>query len=112
VGGTLGVAVIGSVFGSVYSGALAGKPGWGKLPAEALNKAEDGIGLAFGVAQGLGKTVSQSESETLLAGAIDSFMNGLHAGCAVAAGVTILGAILAAVFLPAQPNAAQVGALV
>jgi EmrB/QacA subfamily drug resistance transporter len=105
VGGTLGVAVIGSVFASVYSGALAGKPGWDKVPAVALTKAEDGIGLAFGVARGLGETMSKTESETLLAGAIDSFMNGLHAGCAVAAGVTILGAILAAVFLPAQPNA-------
>jgi EmrB/QacA subfamily drug resistance transporter len=107
VGGTLGVAVIGSVFASVYSGSLADKPGWSKVPAELLTKAEDGIGLAFGVVKGIGKSVGSVESETLTRGAIDSFINGLHAGCTVAAVVTLIGAILAAVFLPAQPNATQ-----
>jgi hypothetical protein len=104
VGGTLGVAVIGSVYASVYSGALANKPGWSTVPAELLAKAEDGIGLAFGVVQGIGGNVTAAQSQTLTAGAIDSFMNGLHAGCAVASGVTIVGALLAAVLLPAQPK--------
>ncbi len=107
VGGTLGVAVIGSVFASIYSGALGDKPGWDKLPEGLLTKAEDGIGLAFGVVQGVGDSVSATEAQTLTAGAIDSFMAGLHAGCAVAAAVTFLGALLATALLPAQPNAAQ-----
>jgi EmrB/QacA subfamily drug resistance transporter len=107
VGGTLGVAVIGSVFASVYSGALADKPGWSTVPTELLATAEDGIGLAFGVVQGIRETMTPTQSQSLTAGAIDSFMNGLHAGCAVAAVVTLLGAVLAAVFLPAQPHVAS-----
>jgi EmrB/QacA subfamily drug resistance transporter len=104
VGGTLGVAVIGSVFASVYSGALDNNPAWNRVPTALLAKAEDGIGLAFGVVQGVGNNVSLAESQALTAGAIDAFMSGLHSGCAVAAAVTLVGAFLAATFLPAQPS--------
>jgi EmrB/QacA subfamily drug resistance transporter len=103
IGGTLGVAVIGSVFATLYSGRLGDQAAWTKVPAELLRTAEDGIGLAFGVIQGVGTQVSAADAVALRSGAIDAFMSGLHAGCAVAAAVTLVGAVLAATFLPAQP---------
>ena len=88
VGGTLGVAVIGSVFASVYSSALVGKPGWDQVPPVALERAEDGIGLALGVVDAAAGQVGADTAAVLADGALQSFMDGLQAGCLVASGVT------------------------
>jgi EmrB/QacA subfamily drug resistance transporter len=106
IGGTLGVAVIGSVFATVYSGALSTKAGWGVLPADALARAEDGIGLAFGVADAASAQIGANGAATLVEGAVQSFMDGLQAGCLVASGVTLAGSLMAAVLLPARPGTA------
>jgi EmrB/QacA subfamily drug resistance transporter len=103
VGGTLGVAVIGSVFASVYSSALVGKPGWDQVPPEALERAEDGIGLALGVVDAAAGQVGADTAAVLADGALQSFMDGLQAGCLVASGVTLVGSLMALVLLPARP---------
>jgi EmrB/QacA subfamily drug resistance transporter len=99
-GGTLGVAVIGSVFASLYTGGLRLPPG---LPAPAAQAARESVGAAFIAAQrvadaGLGPAALQ-----LRAAASVAFFDGFAVGCLVAAGVAALGAIAAAVLLPAQP---------
>jgi MFS family permease len=54
--------------------------------------------LAAGLAVfGVGSAVAA------FAGSTDSFLEGLHVGCGVAAGVCIAGALLVAAFLPNQP---------
>lgn len=108
VGGTLGVAVIGSVFASVYSATLADRPGWDQVPPDALAMAEDGIGLAFGVVERAAGQAGADAATVLADGAVQSFMDGLHAGCFVAAGVTFVASILVLVFLPARPAVDQV----
>ena len=104
VGGTLGVAVIGSVFASMYASALSGEPAWGQVPADALARAEDGVGLAFGVIESASAQLAPGAAAALSDGAVRSFMDGLQAGCLVAAGVTLVGAVMAALLLPSRPR--------
>jgi hypothetical protein len=104
LGGTLGVAVIGSVFASLYAARLALPAG---LPARAAQAARESVGGAFIAARqvadaGLGPLAAQ-----LKATASAAFFDGFAAGCLVAAGVAAAGAIAAAVLLPAQPIAAH-----
>jgi EmrB/QacA subfamily drug resistance transporter len=95
LGGTLGVAVIGSVFASLYAagfdGATTGLP--------PLDSARESIGAAFGAAQQLGG----APGETLRQIASAGFYSGLEAGCLVAAGVCAVGCAAAAILLPARP---------
>lgn len=100
LGGTLGVAVIGSVFASLYGSRLALAGG---LPAEAAHAARESVGGAFIAAQrladaGLGPAAAQLQEAASIA-----FFDGFAVGCLVAAGVALVGAIAAAVLLPAQP---------
>ena len=99
LGGTLGVAVIGSVYASLYLAAF--KPAaTGGLPPQAVDRAEDSIGAALVTAARLGADGSQ-----LQAVATSGFFDGMQAGCLVAAAVCAAGAVFSAIVLPAQPEA-------
>ena len=108
LGGTLGVAVIGSVFASLYASRLtASLPA--QLPRALAHAAHASVGAAFAVAH----TLSAS-GRTVVGGGVhhaasDAFIHGLSAGCLVAGGVALAGAIMAAILLPAQPLAAPAG---
>jgi hypothetical protein len=87
-GGTLGVAIIGSVFTSIYAHHLAGTS-IAALPHHVVQAAKDSVGAAISVATGTpGATGHQ-----LIADVNGSFMSGLHVACLVAAGVCWLGAV-------------------
>ncbi len=109
LGSTLGVAIIGSVFASLYTGAFDGTA-TAALPPGTSDQAQASIGAAFSVAQGLSDNGAGAAASTLRDVASSGFFDGLQAGCLVAAGVCAAGAIFAAAVLPAQPEAA-VGAL-
>ena len=98
LGGTLGVAVLGSVFSSVYgprlADALAGLP----IPAPALQAARGSVGATLAVAQQAGPEGGQ----VIVNAARTAFVDGLGAASLVAAGVVFLGALLALVLLPAR----------
>ncbi len=104
LGGTLGVAVIGSVFASLYGAALSGAPVRG-LPGPAVAEARDSIGGALGAARQLAEGGAAGSAERLAQAASGGFFDGLQAGCLVAAGVCVVGALLCLVMLPAQPAA-------
>ena len=96
LGGTLGAAVIGSVFGSIYrAGIDAGGVG---VAAQTRETAAQSIGAALSAAGRMG-----ADGDPLLALAQTSFFDGFHAGCLVAAGVLATGAVFAALLLPARP---------
>lgn len=97
LGGTLGVAVIGSVFSSVYVGALATGEVFSRLPEEARELAGESVGAAAGVAGELGPL-----GPTFLLEVSDAFLAGLAVSCLVAAGVAGAGSVFAARFLPAR----------
>ena len=104
LGGTLGVAVIGSVFASLYSARLALPAG---LPAGAAQAARESVGGAFLAAQKVAAAGLDPLAAQLRATASAAFFDGFAAGCLVAGGVAAAGAIAAAVLLPAQPIAAH-----
>jgi EmrB/QacA subfamily drug resistance transporter len=106
LGGTLGVAVIGSVYASIYASRLtATLPA--RLPAGLAHVAHQSVGAALTVAS---RFVAGGEGA--LGGAVHdaasrAFIHGLSVGCLVAGGVAAAGAIIAAVLLPAQPPRAD-----
>jgi EmrB/QacA subfamily drug resistance transporter len=97
LGGTLGVAVIGSVFSSVYVNALADKPLFSTLPSEARAATEESVVAAARVASGLGGNSAQFFGEVS-----DAFLSGLSIACIVVAGVAAAGSLFAFRFLPAR----------
>ena len=98
VGGTLGVAVIGSVFASLYSSQVDRLPD--SVPDEVVRTAGESVGAAFTVAASL----PPGPAGLLRAAAEHGFFDGLAAGCLVASGVALAGAVAAALALPARPR--------
>jgi EmrB/QacA subfamily drug resistance transporter len=106
LGGTLGVAVIGSVYASLYASRLATTlPA--RLPASVTHAAHESVGAAFQAAGRLGQAGQSSLARVVHLTASGAFIHGLSAGCLVAGGVAVAGAIMAALLLPAQPAASS-----
>ncbi|MEV6927884.1 MFS transporter [Dactylosporangium sp. NPDC051485] len=99
VGGALGVAALGAVVSSVYrdhiSGATAG------LPAAAKNAAGESISGAYGVAAHAGPA-----GQALIQHANDAFIAAMHNAAVGSAIFAVLGAVVAAVWLPSKRPAA------
>lgn len=103
LGGTLGVAVIGSVFTSVYVGALRDRSVFQSLAPEAQRAAEESVSAAAQVAGGMG-----DRAPAFLAEVKDSFLSGFSVGCWVSAGVALAGSLFAMRYLPARAHAPAV----
>jgi EmrB/QacA subfamily drug resistance transporter len=102
LGGTLGVAIVGSVFSSVYASRLGTNLAGTPVPDEALAAAQDSVGAAQEVARQAGTTVGP-DAEALVNRAVnDAFIDGWHAGSWVSVAVVLVGALLAWRFLPAR----------
>jgi len=103
VGGTLGVAVIGSVYLSVYTSRLtATMPA--SVPGPVAAIAHQSVGAAYiaaGKITALGQPVL---GQALQHASANAFLRGLTIGALVAGGVAAVGALLAVLFLPAQPT--------
>jgi EmrB/QacA subfamily drug resistance transporter len=100
LGGTLGVAIVGSVFSSVYIGALQHGGVFRSLPPGAQDATERSVGAAEQVAAGLGAAAPR-----YLAEVSDAFLSALGVACLAAAGVALVGALVAARLLPARATA-------
>jgi len=98
LGGTLGVAVIGSVYASLYGSRLTATLPAG-LPARISDIAHQSLGAAYAVSG----QVPGALGHVIHTAATNAFLHGLSVGCLVAGGVAAAGAVLAALFLPAQP---------
>jgi predicted MFS family arabinose efflux permease len=88
VGGTLGVAVLGSIFTSVYGNRLW-HTAFGSLPAPASDAARSSVAAALGTAR---SAPGEPLRNQLLDGVQSSFMSGFHIACFVAAAICLLGA--------------------
>src|SRR5690348_15664330 len=108
VGGTLGVAVIGSVYASVYGSHLtATLPA--AVPGRAAAIAHQSVGAAYAAAGKITALGHPALAQALQHASTSAFLRGLTVGCLVAGGVAALGAFLAALFLPAQPPGQTAG---
>jgi EmrB/QacA subfamily drug resistance transporter len=103
LGGTLGVAVIGSVYASLYSARLTAQLPAG-LPGRISAVAHQSVGAAIAVAGRATATGHAAAGQAIHAAATNAFLHGLAAGCLVAGFVAAAGAVLAVIFLPAQPT--------
>jgi hypothetical protein len=102
LGGTLGVAVIGSVYASLYASRLtASLPA--TLPHALANLARQSVGAALGASGQLAVHGQGAAAAAVRQAATGAFDHGLSVGCVVAAAIALAGALLAAAFLPAQP---------
>jgi len=98
VGGTLGVAVLGSIMASVYGGrilnALSGTP----LPAGLRAAAGDSLAAALQIAGGVGGAAGRG----IALAAQDAFVQAFQIGSVVTGAVALVGAVIALLFLPAR----------
>ncbi|GAB3974058.1 MFS transporter [Actinoallomurus acanthiterrae] len=103
LGGTLGVAIIGSVYSSLYDSRLdASLPV--TLPPALTNLTHQSVGAAFMVSDQLAARGQGAAADAVRQAATNAFDHGLSIGCVVAAAVAVGGAVLAYAFLPAQPS--------
>jgi EmrB/QacA subfamily drug resistance transporter len=102
-GGTLGVAIIGSVAASLYSNRLAATVA-PALPARAVTAAKGSVGGAIIASRELSKLGLNQASQGLAHTATNAFLYSLRGGCLVAGGITLAGAVMAALLLPARPQ--------
>ena len=102
VGGTLGVAVIGSIYASVYGSRLTTRiPA--HVQASVAATAHQSVGAAYAAAAKITTLGQPALGRALQDASTNAFLHGLTIGCLVAGGVAAAGALLAVLFLPAQP---------
>src|SRR5499433_3700119 len=102
-GGTLGVAVIGSVAASLYTSRLAALLPAG-LPGQAITAAKGSVGGGAAAAQQLARAGLAGPGRALDNASTLGFLHSLTGACLVAAGVTAAGVLLVAIWLPARPS--------
>jgi EmrB/QacA subfamily drug resistance transporter len=104
LGSTLGVAVIGSVYASLYNTRLTNR-----LPAELsprlAHTAHNSVGGALGLANRTSLNGHPALANAVHAAASNAFFHGFSAACLVAAGVSAAAAIATLLLLPAHPAA-------
>ena len=105
LGATLGVAVIGSVFASLYSEAFTASSARA-IPGEARSAPAPGFDRrsADRGRDRLAEAALGARPSTLGQVASQGFFDGMQAGCLVAAGVCAVGAVFCFAILPAQPE--------
>jgi hypothetical protein len=98
VGGTLGVAIVGSVLNSAYgSHVLSGLTSLG-VPAAAGHLAGQSVVAGMAVAGRFPAPLRDAAQSAVRS----AFMTGVHRGSLVAAGATLAAAVMALVFVPAR----------
>jgi EmrB/QacA subfamily drug resistance transporter len=108
LGGTLGVAIIGSLFASVYSTRLGELLTGSPVPAEAQRLARDSVGAGVEVARRAGEQAGPQAGAAVKSAIDTAFIDGFRAGSWVSAGVVLVGAMIAARWLPSRAAAVSV----
>ena len=103
VGGTLGVAVLGSVYATIYAHSLNRSHA---VPVALAGRAASSLGAGRAAAAHLPGSAGTAFDYAVTT----SFMDGLHAACFVAAAVCVAGAAAVAALLPSRPGPAPVQA--
>jgi EmrB/QacA subfamily drug resistance transporter len=103
LGGTLGVAVIGSVFASLYASRLTSALPGG-LPASVARAAHGSVGGALTVAGKFAHDGHPAIATAIHNATSSAFFQGFHAGDYVAAGIAAVGAVMALALLPSFPT--------
>jgi EmrB/QacA subfamily drug resistance transporter len=98
LGGTLGVAIVGSVFASVYSGRLGGSAAVSALPEQVRATMQ----RSMAAAQQVVAQLPPPAIPDVRAAVNTAFLDGLQIGSLVSAGIAAAAAVVVAVLLPAR----------
>jgi EmrB/QacA subfamily drug resistance transporter len=98
VGGALGVAVLGSVYTSIYGSHIADTLSGQNLPPDVLATAKESVGGALQTAASIGGQAGQ----TIAAAARSAFIDGFHVSLLAGALVTFVGIVITILWLPAH----------
>jgi hypothetical protein len=98
VGGTLGVAVLGSIMATLYGGKVADALRGSGLPSALQRTAGDSLAAALQIASKVGGPAGAGIARS----AQDAFVHGFQVGSIVTGSVALVGAVIALVFLPAK----------
>ncbi len=103
LGGTLGVAVIGSVYASLYASRLTSALGFG-VPTAVARTAHTSLGAALTAAGKLAHAGHPALASAIHNAASTAFFGGFHTANYLAAGISAAGAVMALALLPAHPT--------
>ena len=98
LGGTLGVAIVGSVFASIYSSRLGSSAVVSALPGEVRAT----MGRSMAAAQQVIGQLPPPVIPDVRAAVNTAFLDGLQIGSLVSAGIAAAAAVIVAVMLPAR----------
>ena len=98
IGGAVGVAVVGSVFSSVYGAQIADSIAGQPVPPDVANGIKDSIGFALQAAARIGGSAGAELADAARA----AFVDGFHAGLIVGGVVAAIGAVCVVLWLPAR----------
>jgi EmrB/QacA subfamily drug resistance transporter len=104
LGGTMGVAIIGSVFSSIFGPQVRAAFGHLGLTSSQLNQAQRSMAAAQATVAHLPRSLGNGPRTEVT----QAFMTGLHRGCVVAALIAAAVAVVVFRFLPKRVNRAQV----
>jgi X-X-X-Leu-X-X-Gly heptad repeat protein len=135
LGGAIGIAILGSLLSTSYSSNLSDATAGSKLPADALNQAQDSVAAGYGVAEGIGDQARQLAEQAVratnpqqaaqlqeqagqltdgahrMADAVgSSFADAVAHTSLVGAAILGVGAVSVAFLLPGKGRGAQAGA--
>ncbi|MGV9291481.1 MFS transporter [Streptomyces sp. NPDC003719] len=108
LGGSLGIAVLGSLLGTAYRDELAGLAG-DRLPAAALHTAQDSVGGGLAVAEQIAKTPSAGPQQAqALADAVhQAFAHGVATTSLIGGIIMAAGTLIVVAVLPGRRGGAQ-----
>lgn len=101
LGGSLGIAILGSVLSGAYSSHLADTVG-GKLPAGALSTAQDSVGAGLAVAEKVGAKAGPGQAHALVDAVNGAFSQAVAHTSLVGAVILGVGTVLVAVLIPGR----------
>lgn len=102
VGGALGIAIMGSVLASGFSSTMSDKLAGLPIPPPVKELLEDSIGKAFGVSDAAVAQIGAERVQVIHDAARESFMHGSRLAFYVAAGIAVVGALVAGGRIPNQ----------
>jgi hypothetical protein len=103
LGGTLGVAIVGSVFASVYSHRVGSAATLTTLPGDVRSAMESSMAAAYRVVAQL----PAAQAAGVRAAVDQAFLSGMRVGSLVCAAIALSAAILVAALLPARSVASK-----
>ncbi|MER5428936.1 MFS transporter [Streptomyces sp. NPDC002588] len=110
LGGSLGIAILGSLLGTAYKDRLTDLVG-GRLPAAALDTAKDSVGGGLAVAERIAKTSSAGpqQAQALVDAVHEAFAHGVARTSLVGGIIMAAGTLVVLAVLPGRKAAAKQG---